>query len=317
MAKKSNSSIGGSGSIFDILNEVDNNAEVLSESKTAVIKDYIDTGSYILNACISGSLFKGVPTGRVITLSGEPGTGKTFLALSICRKAQKKGYIPIYMDSEGAIDIEFVKRLGCDTSRFIVKQVTTVSEVSTFMANILKKMMEQDEDKRDKVMFVLDSLGNLTSEKELNDTIEASGRKDMTRNQDIKALFRTNATALAKTGSLFVVNTHTYKTLDLYSKSVVSGGCLVPDTKIKTSNGLVEIKNIKVGDFVLDENGEYSEVLKTFKYIKPTIAFTFSDGSTLECSRDHKFKVEGNNGIYLWKKASELNEKDFIIEITE
>lgn len=72
MAKKS--SIGGSSSsIFDIISKVDNSAEILAESKGAVIKDYIDTGSYILNAAMTGSLFKGAPTGRVVTLSGEPG----------------------------------------------------------------------------------------------------------------------------------------------------------------------------------------------------------------------------------------------------
>lgn len=151
-------------------------------------------------------------------------TGKTFLALSICRNAQKKGYIPIYMDSEGSIDIDFVKRLGCDTSRFILKQVTTITEVSTFMANVLQKLLATEEDKRDKVMFVLDSLGNLTSSKELNTTIEGGSVRDMTKQQEIKALFRTNTTSLAKAGALFVVNTHTYKTQDLYAKSIVSGG---------------------------------------------------------------------------------------------
>ena len=223
MAKKS--SIGGSSSsIFDIISSVDNSAEVLAESKGAVIKDYIDTGSYILNAAMTGSVFKGAPTGRVVTLSGPAGCGKSFLALSICRNAQKKGYVPIYMDSEGAIDIEFVKRLGCDPSRFILKQVTTITEVSTFMANVLKNLLDIDEDKRDKVVFVLDSLGNLTSSKEMTTTIDGSDTRDMTKQQNIKALFRTNTTALSKANALFIVNTHTYKTQDLFAKDVVSGG---------------------------------------------------------------------------------------------
>lgn len=227
MAKKS--SIGSSeskteNSIFDIIKSVDDSAEIMAESKTARINDYIHTGSYILNACMTGSLFRGIPTGRVTTFAGAPGAGKSYLAISVCREAQKKGYTPVYMDSEGAIDIDFVKRLGCDTSKFVIKQVTTISEVSTFMANLLKKVNECKDSEKPKLIFVLDSLGNLTSTKELTDTLEANQKRDMTKQQEIKALFRTNATALAKAQAPMIVCSHIYQTQDLFSKSVVSGG---------------------------------------------------------------------------------------------
>ncbi len=211
-------------SIFDLIKSVDSSAEILAESETAVIDDYINTGSYILNACLTGSLFKGIPTGRVTCLAGNPGTGKSFLAVSICREAQKKGYTPIYMDSEGAIDRDFVVRLGCDASKMMIKQVTTISEVSTFMANLLKKINSMPKKDKPKLIFVLDSLGNLTSNKELNDTMDATGKRDMTKAQDVKALFRTNATALAKAQAPFIVTSHIYMTQDLFSKAVVSGG---------------------------------------------------------------------------------------------
>ena len=226
MAKKKNDNFTNEkgSSVFDLIKSFDDSAEILSDSKAAIIKDYINTGNYILNACMTGSLFKGLPTGRVVTLSGDPGTGKSFLAVSICREAQKKGYTPIYMDSEGAIDVEFVSRLGCDTKNFIIKQVSTISEVSTFMSNLLKKVNDQPEDERTKLIFVLDSLGNLTSDKEYNDTLEAKQKRDMTKQQEIKALFRVNATPLAKAQAPMIVCTHTYKTQDLYAQSVVSGG---------------------------------------------------------------------------------------------
>ena len=224
MAKKTNNSSGKGMSIFDIVKGCDATAEVLSESKRAVIPDYINTGWYILNAAMTGSLFKGVPASRVITLSGESGVGKSYLAISICREAQKKGYTPIYMDSEGAIDTEFVERLGCDPTNFIIKQVTTITEVSSFMANILKDVNSMSDDEKPKIIFVLDSLGNLTSAKELSDTIDANQKRDMTKQQEIKALFRTNATALARAGAPFIVNSHVYKTQDLFAKTIVSGG---------------------------------------------------------------------------------------------
>lgn len=223
MAKKTTSNEEGL-SVFDLITSVDNSAELLSESKSAVIKEYINSGSYILNACMTGSLFKGIPSGRVTTLAGAPGAGKSYLAVSACREAQKKGYTPIYMDSEGAIDRDFVERLGCDATKFVIKQVTTISEVSTFMANLLKKVNEQPEESRPKLIFVLDSLGNLTSTKELTDTLDANQKRDMTKQQEIKALFRTNATALAKAQAPMIVCSHIYQTQDLFSKSVVSGG---------------------------------------------------------------------------------------------
>lgn len=316
MAKTSKTTASGSKSIFDIVKGFDGSAEVLSESKTAVIKDYINTGNYMLNAAMTGSLFKGIPTGRCVVFAGEPGSGKSYLALSACRNAQKKGYTPIYMDSEAAIDLDFVKRLGCDPTNFIIKQVTTISEVSTFMSRTCKQILEMDEEDRPKIMFVLDSLGNLTSDKEYNDTVDGNGKRDMTKQQEVKALFRTNATNLGKLGYPFIVCSHIYQTLDLFSKTVVSGGCLLPEERIITKDGVKEIQNIIVGDSVLTVDGTFKDVIKTFVYDKPTIKFTFDNGTTIECSEDHKFLVgddpfdESN-----WKSAKDLTDDDFIYEL--
>ena len=77
---------------------------------------------------MSGDIYKAIPTGRVVTFSGTSGAGKSFLACSCCREAQKLGYIPIYLDSEGAIDSDFVKRLGVDPTKMIIKKVNTIME---------------------------------------------------------------------------------------------------------------------------------------------------------------------------------------------
>jgi RecA/RadA recombinase len=167
-----------------------------------------------------------MPAGRVLTLAGSSGCGKSYLALSFCRNAQKKGYTPLYLDSESAIDIDFVKRLGCDPNNFILRQVSTTREVSSLIANVCKSLMDLPEKEREekKMIIVLDSLGNLTSDKEYSDTLDGTEKRDMTKQQEIKALFRTNATALGKLGIPFIICSHTYQTLDLYSKAVVSGG---------------------------------------------------------------------------------------------
>lgn len=315
MAKKSNSSStsGQKSSVFDIISKFDNSAEVLGESKTAVISDYIDTGSYILNAAISGSLFKGIPAGRCTVLAGDPGTGKSYLALSVCRNAQKKGYTPIYLDSEAALDLTMVERLGSDPNNFIIKQVTTISEVSTFIARTCKSMMEIPEEERPKIVFVLDSLGNLTSDKELTDTISATQKRDMTKAAEIKALFRTNATALGKLGYPIVVCAHIYRTQDLFAKTIVSGGCLAPDEDIITADGIKKISDVIVGDSVLTVDGSFQSVIKTFVFEKPTITFVFENGEKIECSYEHKFLVgDDPSKDSNWKMAKDLNENDFI-----
>lgn len=308
-----------SGSIFDIINSVDNGCELIEESAGAQITEYISTGSYILNAAITGSMFRGIPCGRVTTLAGEPGAGKSFLALSVCREAQKQGYVPIYLDSEGAQDVNSVSRLGVDTKRFMIKQVNTISEVSTFILNLCTKLEAIPEENRDKVIIVLDSLGNLTSNKEAEDILNATGKRDMTKQQEIKALFRVSATPLAKLHIPFIVVSHIYQTQDLFSKAVVSGGCLAPDEEIIMSdkeNGeyteCKKIKDIKVGDYVMTASGNCRKVLKTFEFEKPTIEFEFTSGATIKCSYDHKFLRfvglnEDNVCKYEWCKAKDLD----------
>ena len=266
MAKKSNLVSNSSDSIIGLINSIDSGAEILADCKTAVINDYIDTGSYILNACMTGSLFKGVPTGRVLTLAGEPGAGKSFLAVSICRNAQKKGYTPIYMDSEAAIDRDFVERLGCDASKFIIKQVTKISEVSHFIANLCQMLMGMKEEERPKFILVLDSLGNLTSDKELTDTIDGNQKRDMTKQQEIKALFRTNMTALGKLNIPFIVNSHIYQTTDLFSKAVVSGG-----SGISYNSSLTMLLSTAKLD---DKESDKAAASKTGEFLKTGVVVT-------------------------------------------
>ena len=305
----------GEHSVFDLIKSFDDSAEVLSDSKMAVITDYISTGNYMLNACITGSLFKGAPVGRALVLSGDPGCGKSFLAVSLCREAQKKGYTPVYLDSEGAIDIEFIKRLGCDVSNFIIRQVTTISEVSTFLSNFLAKVNSFPEDEKPKIVIVLDSLSNLTSDKEMKDILEATGKKDMTKAQDIKALFRTNATAIAKAKALFVVCSHVYSTQDLFAKKVVSGGCLVGGEKIRTSNGVKNIEDVVEGDVVVSHDASLRKVLKTFKFKKSVVSLSFEAVTetgvtkTITCSFDHKFLTDGSG---IWTRAIDLDINDCI-----
>ncbi len=214
-------------SVFDLVKSVDNSAEIIAESAYSNIKEFISTGNYILNAALSGNLFGGIASGRVTTFEGDPGTGKTFLACSICREAQKMGYTPIIMDSEGSYDSAFVSRLGVDPNKLIIKQVSTISETSQFIANICLKLQEQEDKfgEHQKVIMVLDSLGNLSSDKERDDTISGNNKRDMTKAQDIKAMFRVNSIPLARLQIPFITCNHVYSAIGSYvPQSIGAGG---------------------------------------------------------------------------------------------
>lgn len=226
MAKKKEIFSGELPSVFDLIKSVDKTAEIIAESATSNIKEWIPTGSYVLNAAMSGDLFKAIPTGRVITFAGTSGAGKSYLACSCCREAQKMGYTPIYMDSESAIDANFVSRLGVDPNNLIIKQVSTIAETSQFLANTLDALAKQEEEygTHQKVIFVLDSLGNLTSDKERDDIMAGNNKRDMTKAQEIKALFRVNATALGKMQCPLIVVNHVYSAVGAYVPTNVQAG---------------------------------------------------------------------------------------------
>jgi RecA/RadA recombinase len=118
----------------DMLSKFSPDGAIIEDSLYAKIDEWISTGSYVLNAALSGSLFGGMPNRRSLMLAGQEGTGKTYVAMSIVRSAQAMNYFPIYYDSEGSIDIEFVKKLGIDTSKFRLENVTTIEEFATLTA---------------------------------------------------------------------------------------------------------------------------------------------------------------------------------------
>lgn len=211
-----------------MMQKIDDGVEIIEDSAYSNIEDWISSGNYILDACVSGSMFKGIaPAGRVCTLTGDPGTGKSYLACSFAREAQKKGYTVLYLDSEGAIDSAFVSRLGVDPSKLMIKQVSTVLEVSQIILNLCHELEEQDEQYGDHNKFgiVLDSLGNLSTQSELDNTAAGENKRDLKRAQDVKQLFRTCATPIARMKIPFVVITHQYASIGSYvPTNIASGG---------------------------------------------------------------------------------------------
>ena len=200
-------------------------ASVVEEGvQAADVSGYIDTGSYILNALLSGSIFDGLPNNKITALAGESATGKTFFALGMCKQFldDNPDSAVIYFESESAITKDLIESRGIDSSRIVIVPVTTVQEFRTQSIKIVDQYIEDQSDM--KMMFVLDSLGMLSTTKEIEDTAAGSETKDMTRAQLVKGAFRVLTLKLGKAGVPLVVTNHTYDEMGLFAKKVMGGG---------------------------------------------------------------------------------------------
>ena len=190
------------------------------------ITTYVDTGSYIFNALVSGSIYGGLPSNKVTALAGESSTGKTFFALSVVRNfldANPDGGV-IYFESESAISREMIETRGIDSKRMIIMPVGTIEEFRTQACRILDKYMKEPKDERVPMLFVLDSLGMLSTSKEMEDVANDKQVRDMTKSQLIKGAFRVLTLKLGQAGVPMIVTNHTYDVIGSYVPTKEMGG---------------------------------------------------------------------------------------------
>ena len=146
------------------------------------VDGYIDTGSYVLNALVSGSLFGGIPNNKITAFAGESATGKTFFVLGAVQQFlndHPDGGV-IYFESESALTKSMISDRGIDTKRIAMVPVATIEEFGTQAVKTLDKYLEQHEKDRRPILIVLDSLGMLSTTKEMEDSAEGKETKDMT-----------------------------------------------------------------------------------------------------------------------------------------
>lgn len=191
------------------------------------VSTFIDSGSYIFNALLSGSLYGGLPANKITAIAGESATGKTFFALGLCKSfldANPDAGV-VYFETESALTKDMIEERGIDGRRVVMMPVTTVQEFRTEAIRIVDKYMEQKEEDRQPLMFVLDSLGMLSTTKEIEDTAEGKETRDMTRSQLVKAAFRVLTLKLGKAKVPMVVTNHTYDQMGtMFPQKVMGGG---------------------------------------------------------------------------------------------
>ena len=186
----------------------------------------IDTGSYILNAALSGSLNGGVPNNKVTAFAGESATGKTFFVLGVIQNFLKNNPDAgvVYYDTEAAVTKEMMESRGIDTKRVILAEPDTIQNFRTHALNVIDNYSKQPVDRRPPMMFVLDSLGLLSTTKEMEDTADGKETRDMTKAQVIKATFRVLTLKLAKVKIPMLVTNHVYDVVGSYVPMKEIGG---------------------------------------------------------------------------------------------
>ena len=213
----------------DIIKETGNEyATLASEGVTGGdVDSFIDTGSYAFNALLSGSIFGGLPGNRITAIAGEAATGKTFFALGVCKHFldKDKDAGVIYFESENAVSKDMLEQRGLDTNRIVIMPVATVQEFRLQAIRVLDKYLEQEKDKRKPIMFVLDSLGMLSTTKEMEDTAEGKETRDMTRSQIVKSAFRVLTLKLGQANVPMIMTNHTYDVIgSMFPQKEMGGG---------------------------------------------------------------------------------------------
>ena len=211
-----------------VIKELDNEfASIVDEGVSAGdCSSFVDTGSYILNALISGSIFGGLPQNKITALAGESSTGKTFFALSIVKNFldQNPNGEVAYFESESAISKDMMTSRGIRTKNVGLVPVTTVQEFRTQAIKIVDEYMSFKKEDRPPMMFVLDSLGMLSTSKEVQDASDGKETRDMTRAQVIKSIFRILSLKLGQAGIPLIVTNHTYEVVGAYVPTKEMGG---------------------------------------------------------------------------------------------
>jgi RecA/RadA recombinase len=187
---------------------------------------YVDTGSYIFNALVSGSIFGGVSGNKITAIAGESSTGKTFFSLAVVKNfldTHPDGYC-LYFDTEAAITKSLVESRGIDTSRLVVVNVVTVEEFRGKALKAVDLYLKKPEGERKPCMFVLDSLGMLSTEKEITDALNDKQVRDMTKSQLIKGAFRMLTLKLGQANVPLLVTNHTYDVIGAYVPTKEMGG---------------------------------------------------------------------------------------------
>ena len=187
---------------------------------------FIDTGSYIFNGLVSGSIFGGVSGNKITAIAGESSTGKTFFSLAVVKNfldSNPDGYC-LYFDTEAAVNKGLLASRGIDLKRLVVVNVVTIEDFRQKALKAVDIYLNTSAEDRKPCMFVLDSLGMLSTEKEIRDALDEKQVRDMTKSQLVKGAFRMLTLKLGQAKIPLLVTNHTYDVIGSYVPTKEMGG---------------------------------------------------------------------------------------------
>ena len=238
--------------------------------------DWISTGNYCLNYLISGDFYKGVPLGKVTVLAGESGAGKSYIAAgNIVRHAQEQGIFVVLIDSENALDEDWLRKLDVDTSeeKLLKLSMSMIDDVALTISKFMKDYKDMPHEERPKVLFVIDSLGMLLTPTDVDQFDKGDMKGDMGRKpKALTALVRNTVNMIGAHNVGLVATNHTYASQDMFDPDdKISGG----QGFIYASSIVIAMKKLKLkededGNKVSDVRGIRAgcKVMKT-RYAKP------------------------------------------------
>ena len=209
----------------DIVKEIGDDYTQLA-SDISDSESFIDTGSLVFNGLVSGSIFGGVSSNKITAIAGESSTGKTFFALAVAKSFldNNPDAYTLYFDTESSITRALLESRGIDTKRFVVINVVTIEEFRTKALKAIDKYLQMPIDERKPCLFVLDSLGMLSTEKEIRDALDDKQVRDMTKSQLVKGAFRMLTLKLGQANVPLIVTNHTYDVIGAYVPTKEMGG---------------------------------------------------------------------------------------------
>jgi hypothetical protein len=287
--------------------------ELLSDSTFFNKKESVPTEVPIINMALSGTVDGGLVSGLTF-LAGPSRHFKSLLGL-IMIKAYMNKYkdaVCLFYDSEFGITPDYIRTNGIDTERVIHIPIEHLEQLKFDISKRLESI-----ERGDKVIIFIDSVGNLASKKEVEDALDGKSVADMTRARVLKSLWRIVTPHLTTKDIPCIAVNHTYQTMEIYSKAVMSGGCVVAGTKMIMSNGNHKnIEDVKEGEMVKtlfgDKTIKHTWTPETLEDGEPEcFEVKFEDGSTVTCSENHMFLIDN-----VWTKVKDLCVGVDLIEIS-
>jgi len=218
--------------------------------------EFLDTGSYMLNAIMSADLFKGIPKNKTIAIASDSGIGKSFFCVSIAREFQQNnpdGFV-MYYETENAFTSDMFVDRGIDTNRLLYIPCGTVEQFRHESTKFVKEYNELPEEEKVPFIMILDSVGNLSTEKEYEDAITGANKTDMTKGRLVKSAIRTLKMELSKAGAPLIMTNHVYSEIgSMYPQEIMTGGkgpLFLSDVVLFLSKRKDKEGTVQIGNFI-------------------------------------------------------------------